>query len=216
MEVTTGSYHREPTEYRADTRPVFFTSDLHFNHEAILRLGNGRPFGTIVGMNERLIRLWNATVSKQDVVYIVGDLGFGNRDALGSLVDRLQGEKHLVLGNHDRKNRMTHRTFSNGLLVHGDFAIVCCGGKNMLLIHDLSSMATPDFGLFDPKLLRGVDWIVCGHEHMGPTRGEFAFESGRIPFTNVAVDLWNFRPISLDAVLGKEPCQEGSGTRVSG
>jgi calcineurin-like phosphoesterase family protein len=100
MKVTTGSYHREPTEHRADTRPVSFTSGLHFNHEAILRLSNGRPFGTIGQMNERLIRLWNATVSKQDVVYIVGDLGFGNRDALGSIVERLQGEKHLILGNN--------------------------------------------------------------------------------------------------------------------
>ena len=62
------------TEQSPETKQkIFFTSDLHFGHENVLRFDN-RPFQTIEEMDEELIRRWNAKVGKGDLVYVLGDL----------------------------------------------------------------------------------------------------------------------------------------------
>lgn len=54
-------------------------------------------------MNEYIIQKWNETVNSEDVVYHLGDVGFGNNEQLKSLVSRLNGSKILLIGNHDFK-----------------------------------------------------------------------------------------------------------------
>lgn len=82
---------------------VFFTSDLHFFHEAIIRFCN-RPFKDVSEMNETIIRNWNSKVGKDDTVFILGDFCFGGSGAWSYLLDNLNGHKHLIIGNHDMKN----------------------------------------------------------------------------------------------------------------
>ena len=52
---------------------IFFTSDLHFGHENVLKFDD-RPFETVEEMDEELIRRWNNKVDKGDLVYVLGDL----------------------------------------------------------------------------------------------------------------------------------------------
>jgi calcineurin-like phosphoesterase family protein len=54
-------------------------------------------------MNSELIKRHNALVKKDDVVYFLGDIGMGNKDALGALVMAMNGRKMCILGNHDDK-----------------------------------------------------------------------------------------------------------------
>ena len=81
---------------------VFFTSDLHFGHENVLRF-DGRPFATVEEMDAELIRRWNAKVGKGDLVYVLGDFIWKtrNEDAPG-LIKSLNGQIILIKGNHDR------------------------------------------------------------------------------------------------------------------
>ena len=44
---------------------VFFTSDIHFGHENVIRF-DGRPFATVEEMDAELIRRWNAKVGNTD------------------------------------------------------------------------------------------------------------------------------------------------------
>lgn len=83
---------------------TFFISDTHFGHRNILSFCD-RPWSTVDDMNEGLIDLWNETVKPGDVVYHLGDFSFikgtpKNKD----IFDRLNGQKFLVLGNHDYKH----------------------------------------------------------------------------------------------------------------
>ena len=55
---------------------TFFISDLHFNHENIIKYCN-RPFPNVDKMNSSIINNWNSVVSKDDVVYFLGDFMFG-------------------------------------------------------------------------------------------------------------------------------------------
>lgn len=51
-------------------------------------------------MDEVLIKNWNSVVSENDEIYHLGDVMFSARF---DLLNRLNGKKYLILGNHDKK-----------------------------------------------------------------------------------------------------------------
>lgn len=82
---------------------IWVCSDLHLQHKNIIHLC--RPqFKTIEEHDEYIIKQFNNTVGKDDLVYILGDVGFTPKDSLTQLVKRLHGRKILIVGNHDRLN----------------------------------------------------------------------------------------------------------------
>lgn len=83
-----------------DGSNVFFTSDTHFSHANILKFCE-RPFKTIDEMNEVLIDNWNKVVKEDDIVFHLGDFCFGGPQLWDKFLERLNGKKYLILGNHD-------------------------------------------------------------------------------------------------------------------
>ena len=81
---------------------IYFIADTHFGHENIIRLCN-RPFSSVEEMDAVMINNWNAVVKPEDDIYIVGDFSFRSADPC-RYADALNGKKHLVVGNHDKKN----------------------------------------------------------------------------------------------------------------
>ena len=81
---------------------VYFIADTHFNHANIIKYCN-RPFKNTYEMNEYIIKKWNSVVKEADTVYHLGDVGFGSLQDVKSLVERLNGRKILLRGNHDFK-----------------------------------------------------------------------------------------------------------------
>ena len=81
----------------------FVIADLHFGHEKIIRYEN-RPFTDLKEMNDRLAKLWNLTVEKDDLVYVLGDFTLSRRiSVIKKLVNSLNGRKILIMGNHDTR-----------------------------------------------------------------------------------------------------------------
>jgi calcineurin-like phosphoesterase family protein len=81
---------------------TFVTSDLHFFHENVIKFCN-RPFGSVEHMNESLINNWNMVVGSNDHIYMLGDFSFGKVNETIDVLKRLNGIKHKITGNHDRK-----------------------------------------------------------------------------------------------------------------
>ena len=79
---------------------IFVTADTHFNHENIIKYCN-RPYENVQDMNEDIIKKWNEVVGKDDIVYHLGDYGFGSKEELQKIFNRLNGKKYLIMGNHD-------------------------------------------------------------------------------------------------------------------
>ena len=79
----------------------FFTSDLHFGHERVIGYCN-RPFQSARQMDEALIYNWNLAVKPEDIVYVLGDVFFCNQEEAKTILNRLNGKKRLVYGNHDK------------------------------------------------------------------------------------------------------------------
>lgn len=88
---------------------TFFIADPHFGHRAIIEYEN-RPFDDVEQMDETIIANWNRVVTKQDKVYLLGDLSFYNNERTTVIVRRLRGQKYLVLGNHDKPGVQAYYT----------------------------------------------------------------------------------------------------------
>ena len=84
---------------------IWFTSDTHFNHENVIQ-HDKRPFANLFIMTETIISNWNSVVAKGDIVYHLGDfaLSWGKKhyQIIDDILGRLNGQKILIRGNHDR------------------------------------------------------------------------------------------------------------------
>ena len=84
---------------------VFLVSDTHFGHAGVCRFTRNdgvtklRPWDDPAEMDEEMVRRWNDRVGPKDKVYHLGDVVI-NRKAL-SIMDRINGDKVLIRGNHD-------------------------------------------------------------------------------------------------------------------
>ena len=80
---------------------IYYISDNHFGHKNVIRFDN-RPFADTELMDEVLVHNWNERVTEDDIVYILGDCFWKNEENSVKLIQRLNGHKRLIRGNHDR------------------------------------------------------------------------------------------------------------------
>ena len=78
---------------------IWFTADLHLLHPNVVDHCS-RPISKEFH-DEWLIDRINSRVSKRDTLYILGDVSMANRESTERLMGRINGNKHLILGNHD-------------------------------------------------------------------------------------------------------------------
>ena len=81
----------------------YYIADMHFTHPACIDFDH-RPFESVGEMDEAMITNWNARVTQEDSVYVLGDAFFKNEEKSQAILRRLNGHKHLIRGNHDRVN----------------------------------------------------------------------------------------------------------------
>jgi calcineurin-like phosphoesterase family protein len=80
---------------------IYFTADLHFGHKNIIRLCK-RPYGSLAEHDADLIKRWNDVVGHTDQVWVLGDMFCCCKKTYAmDVMRRLNGTKHLVMGNHD-------------------------------------------------------------------------------------------------------------------
>ena len=164
----------------------FFIADYHFNHQTILK-HVGRPFKNVHEMNMFMINEHNKIVNKGDLTYIVGDFAFPNKGdghEVSELLDMMNGCKHLILGNHDKKNFAKFKKIyeTNFNKISDTDYIKLYNGQKVFLSH------------YAHRTWRASchgSWHLFGHSHG-------ALESYGKSF-DVGVDRWN-RPLSEYAV----------------
>ena len=76
---------------------IFLFSDPHFGHK---NMAIKRGFETVEEHDEHIVEKWNSVVGKRDVVYLLGDITM--EKANYDILDRLNGWKKVILGNHDK------------------------------------------------------------------------------------------------------------------
>jgi len=153
---------------------VFFTSDLHFHHRRVIDFGY-RPFKSLRHMHHELIRRWNLRVSRDDIVYILGDFNFKGTSSTLELLNALNGQKVLIYGNHDKSNFL-------------EACFVRMLGKGWELIHNPDDSSN--------------NYVMHGHIHLPYAKRVTVeqydkFEQLRV---NVNTELWDYTPVSISQI----------------
>jgi calcineurin-like phosphoesterase family protein len=156
---------------------VFTISDLHFNHGNIINLCS-RPYVDVKEMNRALIDGWNATVGVKDMVYFLGDFGWGNPQELNGYLKELNGTIKIMRGNHDKQfwQHLVANHYPN--LIHDQIHEITIDGYKMVLSH----YPIEDWN----GRYKGV-WHYHGHVH----NKETAYIENRM---NVCVEKINYVP----------------------
>jgi calcineurin-like phosphoesterase family protein len=85
---------------------TWVTSDTHWGHQNIMKfcpVSRARFRNEVDYMNEAMVREWNDLIEPTDLVYILGDVAFLPAQKAAEYMNRCNGTKILVEGNHDRK-----------------------------------------------------------------------------------------------------------------
>ena len=87
-----------------EMKHIWFVADLHAQHPKIVNICS-RPVSREEHDEWLLKEVFNKYVQKKDEVYILGDVSLGKRKDAEKWVARMNGNKHLILGNHDKNVR---------------------------------------------------------------------------------------------------------------
>ena len=96
-----------------DANNTFFTSDIHLGHKNIIKYCN-RPYNDLDEMHNDMIERWNNVVKPNNDVFILGDVAFSlSKVKIKELLDKLNGKKYLIMGNHDRLKSLPVECFEH-------------------------------------------------------------------------------------------------------
>lgn len=170
---------------------VFVTSDLHFGHDKEF-IWKSRGFNSVDEMNAAIIERWNAVVPHEGLVYVLGDIMLGDNVAGINMLNQLNGEKIIILGNHDTQARINLYQESG---YETDWAkVIKYNGYHFYLSHYPTICANLDDA---KKGLKGRMINLCGHSHV---LNPYADEDKGLIY-HVEVDAHNCYPINLDDVI---------------
>jgi len=184
---------------------VFFTADLHFGHENVIKFDE-RPFQTVEEMDVELIRRWNAKVGKGDLVYVLGDMIWKTRNSdAETLIRSLNGQIILIKGNHDRflRNAKAKNALA-GVKEYDDICVQLEDGteRRVILFHQY-------IPFYIGHRHNGVH--LYGHSHNTEEYSDEEFIKRRLRVKgynqqcyNVGCVHWNYEPVTLDEILAQD------------
>lgn len=169
---------------------IFFASDYHFGHEKpynTFKREDGRflrhEFTCAQECDESIIERHNSRVKPNDRIYMVGDLCFHKRYL--SYLDRMQGRKVLIKGNHDNLELKDYLPYFDD--IRG--------------VHQFDGILITHIPVHPESLAR---WGFNVHGHLHANR---VMKDGEIDprYFNVSVEQINYTPISLEEVKKFKP-----------
>lgn len=184
----------------------FFTSDTHFGHANIIRYCD-RPFKDVSHMNETLIHNWNSVVSPDDTVYHLGDVALGRWDEWDAALSRLNGNKVLIVGNHDRlfdaKPSQVERweeTYFQWFEQIQYFGVTdLSDGTRVYMSHFPYEGDSHDADRFESRRLSDDGTILLhGHTHSNSVLSRSSRGSLQV---HVGADAHNYTPVSEEQVI---------------
>ncbi|MEA3464751.1 MAG: metallophosphoesterase [Thermodesulfobacteriota bacterium] len=165
---------------------IFFTADTHFGHTNIIKKELvARSFSCIEEHDQVLVDRWNSVVGKRDVVWHLGDVAWHASDL--KTVERLNGTKKLVLGNHDHYPTIKYLKVFSKVYGFVDFKL-----KTVLSHCPIHPCEMDRFSM-----------NLHGHLHSK------VIDDSR--YVNVGVDRWGLAPVSWELIKGKMDIQMEDG-----
>lgn len=156
----------------------WIVADWHLGEDRLEIMG--RPFRSAEEMIDELVRLHNSVVTADDTVYVLGDLCYQKKPEYLEHVERFNGRKMLIRGNHDR-------VFSDEQLKKYFWDVVVDGGGM-----ELACEGIPCYITHYPTRGKKDRFNLVGHIH--------AAWKYQLNMMNVGVDVHHFLPVNLSTI----------------
>ncbi|MBQ9368078.1 MAG: metallophosphoesterase [Victivallales bacterium] len=169
---------------------IFFISDTHFGHAAIIHLCK-RPFESVEEMDETLVSNRNSRVGDGDTVYFLGDLFFrASAEHVREVLASLKGKKHLIIGNHDH-TWMTPELLETHFLTVSHFLDISTGGHHFLMCH----YPIMEWGGKHTTLM------LHGHIHGNRNQDYWPLLQKRERVLNASVEINGYAPVTFEELV---------------
>lgn len=168
----------------------FYISDPHFGHKDMISFCN-RPFTSVEEMDEELIKRWNNKVSNNDTVYILGDLIYKSDKPPEYYLDKLNGKKILIKGNHDDTwlKKIDVNKYFDGIY---DYLEISDEGRWVVMFH---------YPILEWNAKFRGSYHLYGHVH--DIKSETLMYVNEEPkMFSVLADIIGFEPMTLDQIIG--------------
>lgn len=106
-------------------------------------------------MTNALIQNWNKVVRSGDDVYHLGDMGWGDVEFIEWILSKLNGNIHVIWGNHDKHNR-SRLEISQFVSSTQDYKEITVNGQPIVLFH---------YGARVWNRSHHGAWLLFGHSH---------------------------------------------------
>ncbi|MCO6420253.1 metallophosphoesterase family protein [Sinorhizobium meliloti] len=158
---------------------IYFTGDTHCGDPRVLRIDR-RPFSNMAEHDAALIANWNETVSPQDEVWHLGDFAAKRNGLAEDILSRLNGRKHLIVGNNDPNETIG----AGGWHSVQHYAELMVDGRLLVLCHY-------PFRTWNQMGKKSINLHGHSHGRLKPMPRQF----------DVGVDARGLRPVSLVDIL---------------
>ena len=172
---------------------LWFTSDPHFNHANIIKYCN-RPFTNVNEMNELLISNWNSVVKEDDIIVCGGDFSWGSPKDCQNILEQLNGQKVLVIGNHEKS--VMESAKNRDLFTLGLFDILNITVMDEEVSDEFQDIVVCHYPMITWDKSHRGSWQLFGHVH-GMLDDNSALSPNQF---DIGVDSHNFMPISYQEV----------------
>lgn len=175
---------------------IFITSDWHFFHDREF-VWKVRGFDNVEEMNQAIIDRHNAIVNPDDIVYVLGDcvLGGSSSEVLQKgkeLIEQLNGEIHIIRGNHDTDRRVQMYQECLNVASAGSWSdMVKYKGYHFYLCH-----FPTETGNLEKESLKQCTLCLYGHTHQTSN-----FYNDKPYMYHVGCDSHNCTPVLLDDII---------------
>ncbi len=171
----------------------YYTSDLHFGHKKLVECGF-RKADSITEIDEHIINMINLRCTKQDTLYILGDLSMSTHyEDIKYWLQQLNPQLFVIQGNHD--DRKILDKLKEGNIICNWFASKIVEDKDCLIDGKPIVIALHHHPVVDYHSSRRCDVCFHGHSH-GMNRRTFS------DLKDVGVDCNSFMPMTAAEIMG--------------
>lgn len=169
---------------------IYFTADLHFGHKRIIE-STQRSFNSVEEMDAALITNWNSRITEKDEVYILGDITMKKQpEYVMDILNRLNGRKYLVRGNHD--HFVDKAEFDQSLFEWvKDYHVMSYEKMKFVLFH---------YPIHEWDQSHRGSVHLHGHQHNKSDYNTKNAQNGLLRY-DVGVEVNNYAPVSIQKII---------------
>lgn len=174
---------------------IYVCSDLHFGHDRDF-IYVPRGYNNVYDHDRDIIQKWNDLITDQDDVYILGDLMLGDNEYGKQMISQLNGNLHIIYGNHDTDTRIAiYNELHNVVEMCGYATMIKYSKWHFYLSHYPTKTANYDDSKENVK--KNL-WNLCGHVH---TKDKFLEMRQGLMSYHVELDAHGNQPVPIDTVI---------------